>query len=240
MKVVAIIQARMGSSRLKGKVLKQIKGKAMIKHIVDRIDRCDNIDDIIVATSKSIENKELIDYLRDNKIKYFIGSENNVLNRYVEAGKYYNADIIVRVTGDNPFTCPKSIDRMIESHIENKSEYTTIMNLPIGVGSEVVDLNTLIKIEQMNIDEYHKEHVTLFIKENIDRFKINIISLVDYEDEKQIRLTVDTPEDFEFACKVYNELYDKDNEMKLEDILELIKRKPELLKINKNIVQKMR
>jgi len=240
LKIVAIIQARMGSTRLKGKALRKIKDKTMIEHIVDRVKKCDKIDQIVVATSLSEENKDLIKLLREKNIEVFLGSEYNVLDRYIRAGQYYRADIVVRVTGDNPLTCPNCIEQMIVSHLKHEAEYTSMEELPLGIGSEIVNLSTLIKILKMNLLDYHREHVTLFIRENKTMFRTNILSAPLELKEPGIRLTVDTKEDFEVITSIYDSLYDKDHIIEVVDALDYLKAKSEILSINKKIVQKRR
>lgn len=240
MKIIAVIQARMGSTRLKGKVLKTIKDKTIIEHIVERVKRCNELEEVIVATSLSEENKELINILNQKGIKVFLGSENDVLDRYIGAGQLYGADILVRITGDNPLTCPNCISQMISSHLERGAQYTVMENLPLGIGSEIVNLSSLVEIQQMELLDYHREHVTLFIRENETRFKTNILDAPVGLKAPQIRLTVDTNLDFEIVKKVYDQLYKENDIIEVEDVIRYLEDNEQLLLINKNIKQKKR
>lgn len=240
MTIVAIIQARMGSTRLRGKVLKRIKDKTIIEHIVERVKKCNKLEEVIVATSLSEENKDLINLLSKKNIKVFLGSENDVLDRYIKAGQYYSADILVRVTGDNPLTCPKCIDQMITSHLKREAQYTVMEDLPLGIGSEIVNLNTLVEIQQMNLLDYHREHVTLFIRENKTKFRTNVLKAPEELKAPDIRLTVDTNEDFEVMKVVYDNLYKEGHIIEVSDALKFLKNNKDIISINKNIEQKKR
>lgn len=239
MKTIAIIQARMGSTRLRGKVLKKIGDKTIIEHIVKRVKKCNKLDEVIVATSLSEENKDLINLLSKKNIKVFLGSENDVLDRYIKAGQYYNADILVRVTGDNPLTCPNCIDKMLTSHLKNEAQYTAMKNLPIGIGSEIVNLNTLLEIQYMDLLDYHREHVTLYIRENEANFRINILRAPIELAAPGVRLTVDTNEDFTVLKELYSALHRDNGIIEVSEVLRFLKNNKETL-VNRNIVQRKR
>lgn len=240
MKVVAIIQARMGSTRLSGKVLRKLQDKTIIEHIVDRVEECKYVDEVVIATPSTDINRPLIELLRDKKINVFSGSEDDVLERYVEAGKKYNADILVRITGDNPLTCPQCIDRMLKMHIENDVQYTTMSGLPLGVGSEIVNFNTLLQVQEEELQNYHREHVTIYIKENHNKYKINILQAPEEFVGESIRLTVDTEEDFEVVEKIYERLYKPGHVIGTRECIEFLNMDKEISMINKHIVQKKR
>lgn len=228
----------MGSTRLRGKVIKRLAGKTVIEHIVERIGKCEELDDVIVATAPSEENIPLINMLSSKGIKIFLGSENNVLDRYIQAGEYYNADVLVRVTGDNPLTCPFCLRKMLQSHLSNKAQYTTMVDLPVGVGSEIVNLNLLRDIQKKNLLDYHKEHVTLFIRENENLYRVNVLEAPLKLREPTIRLTIDTYEDYELMKLLYDNLYKDDHILDVGDVLEYMRQNKELSEINKNVQQK--
>jgi spore coat polysaccharide biosynthesis protein SpsF len=229
----------MGSTRLRGKVLKKIGDKTIIEHIVKRVKKCNKLDEVIVATSLSEENKDLINLLSKKNIKVFLGSENDVLDRYIKAGQYYNADILVRVTGDNPLTCPNCIDKMLTSHLKNEAQYTAMKNLPIGIGSEIVNLNTLLEIQYMDLLDYHREHVTLYIRENEANFRINILRAPIELAAPGVRLTVDTNEDFTVLKELYSALHRDNGIIEVSEVLRFLKNNKETL-VNRNIVQRKR
>lgn len=206
--VVAIIQARMGSTRLPGKVLKEYCGKPQIQHVVDRIRNCKLVSKVIVATSDDNNNDVLKSYMTKHNIEWFSGSENNVLDRFVEASKKYRGDIIVRITADNPLTSDVCIDQMIESHIQLGADCTIMNNLPIGCTAEVVNADVLEELnERDDIESRDREHVTVYLYEH-DRYKVNYMNAPDALNAPDICLTVDTPEDLKKMEKIYNTFYD--------------------------------
>ncbi|MBQ9086069.1 MAG: CDP-glycerol glycerophosphotransferase family protein [Clostridia bacterium] len=208
-RVVIIIQARMGSTRLPGKVMIEYAGKPQIQHVVDRMRYSRLASDIVVATSTNSENQVLREYLTANQIHWFEGSETNVLDRYVRAAEQYKADIIVRVTADNPLTCADSIDRMIESHLQTGADYTTMNGLPEGCSAEVVNAEVLrVLNESDNITETDREHVTIYIYQHEDRYKINYMEASDSVFAPNLRLTVDTKQDMDRMVDLYDHLYD--------------------------------
>lgn len=235
-RIVAIIQARMGSTRLPGKVLKKIGNKTIIEIIIDRLKRSNLIDQIIVATSKNHLDDYLVKYLEKRGIKYYRGDEENVLNRYVEASQKLKADIIVRVTADNPLTSPNIMDILIKSHIRKKADYTFSSNISLGIGVEVINSKILEEINKIALDPESREHVTYYFKLYPKKFKINNVKLKDKIDH--LRLTVDTEADLNLMRKIYNEFGDFKNLSYIE-VKDYLERNPELIKINEHINQKI-
>jgi len=235
-RIVAIIQARMGSTRLPGKVLKKIGNKTIIEIIIDRLKKSDLLQEIIVATSKNKLDDELVKFLETKEIKYYRGDEENVLKRYVKASQKLKADIIVRVTADNPLTSSNIMDDLIKSHIKRKADYSYSSNISIGLGVEVINSKILEEIRKIPLDAASKEHVTYYIKQHPKKFKINNVIFKDKKD--QLRLTVDTEADLELMRKIYNEFGDFKN-LTFVEVKDFLKKNPELLKINKHINQKI-
>lgn len=240
MKVIAIVQARMGSTRLKGKVLELVEGKTIIEHIVDRVKESKYVHEVVVATPVNEVNSELINFLSKKRINVYVGSENDVLTRFISTATFYGADLVVRITGDNPLTCIESIDNLLKCHIEQRADYSTIEGLPIGMGSEVVNLSTLLQISKMSLEEYHKEHVTLFLKENPDIFKLNFLKISEDLRYPELRLTVDTIEDLRVIREIYKNLYEEDKIIKTIDVLKYVTENSDVMLLNKDVVQKKR
>jgi spore coat polysaccharide biosynthesis protein SpsF len=237
MEFKAIIQARTTSSRLPNKVLKKILNKTMLEHIIYRVSKSKYIKDIIIATTTNKEDELIVKFAENNGILCYRGSENNVLERYYECAKLYNVDNIVRITSDDPFKDPIIIDEVIELFTNNKLDYAnnfTIPSYPEGLDVEVFSFNTLRYVYENADKDYEKEHVTPYIWMNHPKkFKIDILkSKIDYSD---IRLTVDTKEDFVFATKIYERLYKEDDIFHLYDIIELLKKDKLLQKYMPNI-----
>lgn len=240
MKVVCIVQARMGSSRLPGKVLKVICGKTVIEHDIDRLRLVENIDDIIIATTTKKEDDTIVEMAKKLGVKFFRGSENNVLSRYYFAAKENKADIVVRVTSDCPLLDYKVCDKIIRFFKQNRNiDYvsnTLERTYPRGYDVEVFSFEALKMAYEKASETYEKEHVTPYIWQNTEMFKIN--QICNDEDYSNLRLTLDTKEDFELISKIYDELYINNGMFGFEDIINLYNKNPEIFEINKDIVQK--
>jgi len=235
MKINAIIQARMGSNRLPGKTLKKVGDKTLLEILIARIKRSKKIDQIIVATTEKEQDDPIIDLAVKLNIKYFRGHEKNVLQRFVETLKVYQSDIIVRLTADNPLTSPKLVDQLIELHIRNKLDYTYGKNIPLGTIAEIINAHTLQGITQEKLDVESKEHVTYYIVNHRDKYKVYFH---DFKyDTPDIRLTVDTKEDFKLMRELYNHLGDLTN-LSINEIILFLRSNPEIRKINAGIIQK--
>ncbi len=237
-KTVVIIQARMSSTRLPGKVLKEIVGKPMLWHIIARVQQSTQIDEIVIATTNNKEDDELQKFLVSTGVPFFRGSEDNVLERYYLAAKKYGATTIVRLTGDNPLVDPIIIDDTIKFFHNNSFRYVSSeeRTLPLGLGCEVFSFE-LLEEAYINASEgYEKEHVTpymYFKQDSIGYYSINWNKeLLNY------RLTVDTIEDFECIGEIYRQLYHGNHDFYLKDIINFIDAHPEITLINAAIKQK--
>ena len=222
-RVVIFIQARMGSSRLPGKVMKDICGKPQIQHVIDNVSRSRFASEIVVLTSTNSNNNPLKEYLTDKHIIWFEGSETDVLDRFINAGKEYDADIIVRVTADNPLCNAECIDKMIESHIQRNADYTVMKGLPVGIAGEVVNYNALEKVySSADVTDRDKEHVTIYVYEHPNKFKINYIPAPLKYNYPDMYLTVDTKEDFDRMSGIFEHCYHNGG-IVLEDVINYLK-----------------
>lgn len=221
LKKVAIIQARMGSTRLPGKVLMKIEGKTILEHIVERLKKSKLIDQIVIATSDKKDDIKIVNLARKIGIDYFQGSEQDVLDRYLQAAKFFEGDIIIRVTADNPLTDPYIIDTMLEEHIKKCSDYTFVKGLPVGICAEVFSIDSLEKSNLLGKESHHREHVNEFILENPGLFKINLLKASPDMFRPNIRLTVDTWDDFKAMEKIFKKLYRNNNIVHIIDAIEL-------------------
>jgi spore coat polysaccharide biosynthesis protein SpsF len=236
MKIVAIIQARMGSTRLPGKVLLDLEGSPLIQRVIDKV-LCSNVDEVVVATTISASDDKLVEWCKYNSISFFRGSENNVLKRYYECAKSYDADVVVRVTSDDPFKDPLVINKAIDMMIENQYDYvsnTIHPTFPEGVDIEVFTFNALKKCFNNAVLHSEKEHVTPYIWKND-----NIFSLYNFtyeENLSSLRWTIDYKEDLEFSRAVYKYLKHKKCFL-MEDVLSILKQYPELYDLQKAVVR---
>lgn len=238
-KVVCLIQARMGSSRLLGKVMKEIKGKPLIWYIVSSLKKSKFIDTLAVVTSDFKSNSDLTIFLENNQILYFVGSEDNVLERYYLAAQKYDADIIVRITGDCPLIDYKIVDLVIKNAIEDNSDYVSNVNartFPRGYDVEVFTMKVLKHMFETTKDPDDLEHVTLFLRRNISDYKTKNVSTVHKHPEW--RLCVDTSEDFKLIKTILESVKDDDLPLDYKDIQEIFKKNPLWSSINSNIQQK--
>ena len=240
-KIVAIVQARMGSTRLPGKVMIDICGKAVLLHIIDRLKACKLLDEIAIATTVSDKDDVIFDAVSnyDKSIGLFRGPEENVLERYYLAAKKANADVIVRVTSDDPLIDPSVIDDVIREFLSNDCDYVSNSlnkTFPLGLDAEVISLKTLERAYHNASRAYEKEHVTPYIIENPDKFKL--LNVANDINLSHLRWTLDTKEDFEFINAVYKRIFPKKQLFLMDDVLELLGKDPELMDINSHIEQK--
>ena len=241
-KVVAIIQARMGSTRLPGKVLKKINGKPMLQYTIESLRNCELLDQIIVATSNLRKDDAIEEFTEEVGVDLFRGSEQNVLSRYYYAAKENNADVVVRITGDCPLIDYQITDQVIQLYLDNKEEVDFASNnlertFPRGVDVSVFSffaLKTAYRNATLNAE---KEHVTPYITEtHKEEFK-----LINHEAQEEyrrpdIRITVDEKDDFKLVKKIINKIESKP--ITLDDVIELLTQNQELLKINSHVKQK--
>lgn len=236
MKVLAIIQARSASTRLPGKVLMKIKGKTILGHVVERAIKSKMIDEVIVATTINKEDLPIVKYCASNNIRVFCGSEDNVLDRFYQAAKLIKPENIVRITADCPMLDYKVIDAVVAEHLKGGYDYTANSikeTYPDGEDVEVFKYSALEKSwkEAKLLSEL--EHVTLYIKKHPKLFSLHDVTSKDNLSSK--RWTVDNPEDFKFVKAVFKDLYPKNRFFGLDEILKLLRKKPQLEKINQHI-----
>ena len=235
--IVAIIQARINSSRFNGKVLKKIKGKSILEIIVSRLRNSKNLSNIVVATSKNKNDKKIIDLCNKIKIDSFQGSEFNVLKRYYDAAKKYNAKHIVRITADCPFVDPSILDKMIDEYFKIKVDYLSNINppsFPDGLDIEIFSFETLEKVFFDVKDKFQKEHVTQKIILNDLFIKKNFYSKQNYS---SLRLTFDTKLDFLLIKKIFKKQNYNFN-CTYKDIIKLYKENKKEFFINKKSIIK--
>lgn len=240
MKIVGIVQARMGSTRLPGKVLKQVNGKPLLQYQIERMKRSKLINDLVIATTEQDLEEPILELCTKLDVAVYRGSENDVLDRYYGAAQKYNADVIVRMTSDCPLIDPIIIDRVIQLYLDNEYDYvsnTQIRSFPRGMDTEVFSIMRLAEAQFNAKKEYEREHVTPYFYMNPDKYSIG--QLVNKEqDTSHYRLTVDTEEDLKLISILLKELYPKNQSFGLDLILDKLKKEPNLAEINKHIQQK--
>jgi spore coat polysaccharide biosynthesis protein SpsF len=236
------MQARVGSTRLPGKVLKKICGKTVLEHGVDRLKRVNNIDKIVIATTVLEKDNAIVEEAERLKISCFRGSEEDVLSRYFYAAKEHNADIIVRVTSDCPLIDSEVTEKIIQYYLDNVEKYDYVSNTidrtyPRGLDTEVFGFRVLERAFNEAKSVRDREHVTPYIWDNPCKFK-----LVQYKNDvdfSELRWTLDTVDDLKLIEEIYSYLfYQNGNKFGMKDILNLYITNPMLKGINANIIQK--
>lgn len=234
MKIGCIIQARTGSTRFPGKVLQEILGVPLILRVVERICRSKMITIVVVATSDLESDNVIVSLLEkfntcfDKRVKVCRGSEQDVLDRYYQAAKTYELDVIVRSNGDNPIQDYRIIDRLIkifimDSDLSYASTRITKRTWPFGMDSEVFSFDALKKSWELAHLPEEREHVTLFMRNHPEIF--TLFELTNEKDLSDIRLSVDYKKDLEIVREIYNTFYHKKHDYSLDDILEYFGRK---------------
>lgn len=245
MKTGVIIQARSSSTRLPKKVLKELpygSGITVLHQVIRRLKKAKKLDDIIVATTTEREDKKIVKVAEGENVKWFRGSKDDVLSRYYLAAKQNKLDTIVRITSDCPCIDPEIVDLVVEKHIRSNADYTsnclrrTFLH---GLDTEVMSFQTLEKTFHEAKQDFEREHVCPYIyKTRPDFFKITSVRAPKGLNFPDIRITLDTEEDYALLCAVFDCLYPRNKFFSTEDIIELFKKKPWLKLINKKIIQK--
>lgn len=240
MRIVAIVAARMGSNRLPGKTLKPILERPMLEWLMLRLGKCRLLDDIVIATSDQPQDQVIEDFSREREYHCFRGSENDVLGRYYFAAKQFNADIIVRITGDCPLIDPTTTDLVIQKHLDNPGNDLTCnvieRTYPRGFDTEVLSFQCLENLHKQALDAIYREHVTNYVYAKLDRFKTDNVKFE--SDESCYRICVDTDTDFKLVSAIIEGLYPKNEAFEFPQILEFLRSNPELAKINAEVQQK--
>lgn len=239
MGVLAIVQARMGSSRLPGKVLKTVEDKALLKYQMDNLRRSKQIDKIVIATTINKKDDEIVSFCELNDYMYYRGSELDVLSRYFNTWKYFYGDIIVRLTSDCPLIDVNVVDDIIQFYKENEFDYvsnTIKRTYPRGLDVEIFSNKSLEKAFSEAILERDREHVTPYMYTNPQLFKTGVYKGdIDYS---RHRWTVDTEEDFELISNLIMELNKRKIECNLNNLIQILNDNSEWAQINAHVEQK--
>lgn len=242
MKVAAIVQARMGSTRLPGKALRELCGQPMVGHVVSRVRRLERVDRVAVAIPDGPSDDPLADYLATlSGVGVTRGPEDDVLARYVAAAAEAEADAVVRITADCPLLCPSVSQRVIDAFLDDPDGCDYASNglertFPRGLDTEVVATAALRAAHAEARQPADREHVTPFIWQRPERFRLR--SVTDGEDHSDQRWTVDTPEDLALVRRIYEELWPGDPRFDYPEILGCLAAHPEWLELNREVRQK--
>lgn len=239
-KVVCCVQARMGSTRLPGKVMLPILGRPVIWHVVNRLRHSRLIDEIVISTSANPLDDVIGNFARSEGISCYRGKENDLMDRLYQTAKLFNANAIVRITADCPLIDPKVVDTVVKKFLDNAEKVDYVSNIikrtfPDGLDTEVIGYEALHKAWQEVTDEFWREWATMYFVENPQKFRLMNVEY--FRDLSKLRWTLDYREDLEFIREVYKHLYsNNENIFYMEDILKLLEQRPEIAEINSKYV----
>lgn len=229
----------MGSSRFPKKVLYPLGNTVLLHYVYKRTNLIPSIDKVIVATSTSKKDDNLVRWCNQKNIEVYKGSENDLLERFLLCAKEYNADYIVRVTGDCPFISIDMAEELILKTIECKYDYGRIYphNIPIGLKVSIMHIDTLKAISQLANHPYYREHITLYIDDHLSDFKVKNVSPPNHYLNKSYRLTVDTKEDL-LLCQTIVKNLGEDSIIDSKKVVNFLDKNPDIAAINQSIKQK--
>ena len=238
MKITAIIQARMGSTRLPGKVLMDLGGETVLCRVVRRLRRASMIQEVVVATTESAIDEPVIEACRQLGVAYFRGSEQDVLDRYFRAAQQFGSNAVVRITSDCPLIDPELVDRVVDSFVEHHADFACNVlprKYPSGLDTEVFTAEALKKAWQLSDQPHQREHVTSLFYERPDIFRH--APVCGKQDYSCYRWTLDTSEDLRLIRAIYSH-FERRDDFGWREVLALMERLPELATLNAHIVQK--
>jgi spore coat polysaccharide biosynthesis protein SpsF len=238
---IAIIEARMSSTRLPGKVLRQILAKPMLALLIERLQFARQLDGVVVATTMNPSDDPIEILTRKLGVGCFRGSEEDVLGRVLEAANASEAEVIVEITGDCPLIESAKVDAMLASFMQMSVDFMANRldgSYPDGLGLRIFKKELLQRIYQLTKDPVDREHVTLYVWEHPELFSIHHFQ--NNLDPKywDLRLTVDTSEDFEVISNIFQELYPANRNFGLPEIIALLEKRPEILDFNRHVTVK--
>jgi len=237
-KIGALIQARMGSTRLPGKVMAKVKGKPLLYYLIERLRVVERLDTIVVTTTTQEKDDAIVDECKSLNVPFFRGSEKNVLNRFFLAAKKYGVDIIVRITADCPLIMPDLIDRACKEFFRLKMPDYLGYSLPYPEGLADISIFPFSSL-QVGMNEAElpsdKEHVIVYVKNRPERFRVVKLGIRSFINK--YRYTVDEDLDFKVVKKIIEDLYEPGKIITLKEIEEYSRNHPEVVNINKHITR---
>ncbi len=232
-----IIQARMESTRLPGKVYKKILDKHLLEHVILRVKKAKSAKKIIVAIPDTKKSAILLPLIKKNKADFYLGSLDNVLDRYIKAAEKFKLDTVVRITADCPLIDPVLIDEIVKKYLnfENKLDFLFIKDYPFGLGDiEVISTEALKKIAQLTKNPFHFEHVVSFISERPDLFNIKVERAPSELSRPNFRVCVDEPKDLVLVKKIFEHFKPREY-FTTKEIIEYLDKNPKILAVNESI-----
>ena len=236
--ILGVVQARLGSTRLAGKVLMPILGKPMLSLQLQRLGRCRRMDALLVATSADPEDDPIASLCREMQVLCFRGSQDDVLDRVYRAADVYGPRHVVRLRADCPLADPAVVDEVIDEHLAGDHDYTSncrVRTFPDGLDTEAMRLSCLQEAWREARLPLHRHHVTPFLHQQPDRYQIG--SVTAEADYSHHRWVIDGAEDLELVSRIYRALHPRDPHFSWRDVLALVEQDPELAALNAGIVR---
>lgn len=237
MKTIVIIQARMGSSRLPGKILKKLGDVDVLTYDIKRCRAIQGVSEVIVATSNLPQDDPIAKWCEMNQVAFFRGSEDDVLDRYVQCSKMYKPDYVMRVTSDCPFVDYEMASEIV-SLMEKEQKDIVLMNgeLPRGLAVELISYESLLRIHEIGIEPRHREHVTYYAYEFPQEFNAVTYNVPTNRMAPELRITLDTVEDYELISAVAKHF--NNPLVASSEVISYLRETPNVAKLNAHIEQK--
>jgi spore coat polysaccharide biosynthesis protein SpsF len=241
-RIFAIVQARMGSTRLPGKVLKLLAGRPMLGHLLEQLKKAKTLTGIVVATSTLPEDEVIVNFGKSCGVSTFTGSATDVLARYLGAAQAVRADVVVRITADCPLNDPQTVDRAIRYFLDN--DFDLVIEgkekvLPRGLDVEVFSMQALLRAEKVAHDGPSREHVTFYMYRHPTEFKVGYFPVPPELRHPEWRICVDEPADFRLMEEIFARLSRPGHLIDIAEVAALLEREPALLEINRHVQQKI-
>jgi spore coat polysaccharide biosynthesis protein SpsF len=239
MKTIVIIQARMGSSRLPGKVLLPLGDSCVLDYAVSRCRLIHGVTEVVVATSTLPADDRISEWCMSRGVRFFRGSEEDVLTRYYECARHYEPDYVIRVTSDCPFVDYDFGGAMLQAMMDSPSDIVVLDGslIPRGLTMEVISFGALKQAYERGTEPRHREHVTTYIYEYADRFSKTVIEVPEHLRYPKLRITLDTEEDYAL-CKAVADVFAGNREVPSGEVVEYLLLHPEVAVLNAHIQQK--
>ena len=236
--ILAILQGRLSSTRLPGKVLMDLHGKPMILQQIERLKFSKNIDKLVVATSEDPSDDYLVERLQAENVEVRRGPLDDVVERFGKVVDEFMPETIVRLTADCPLADAQVIDEVIAKHLEMGSDYTSNVlepTYPDGLDVECIDARAFTELRNSNLSLQEREHVTMGLYRHSEKYSLT--SVTQQSDRSSLRWTVDVQEDLDFVRRVYAHLYDENKYFGQQEILELLRLHPELSRTDDEVAR---
>jgi spore coat polysaccharide biosynthesis protein SpsF len=237
-RVVGIIQARMGSKRFPGKSMVDLAGKPLLAQVLERVKRARRLDVLVLATTPLSQDEVLAGLAREYGVEVFRGAENDLVSRFYEAAKRFEAEVVVRMCADNPVMEPAEIDRIIEYHLKGESDFSSNMSeiqgngYPDGLGAEVFDFETLEGLNRLTTDPRNREHPHTYFYEHPEKYRIGTVQCPAEFRRPDLKLDVNTPEEYRFMKALFENLYPLKHDFHITDIIQWYDRAYHISEVN--------